>query len=162
MPPNFKPRELDGGVAWTIKPENTLTGDKIPIFKKNFDTTPKTPPESSKEDDLKDFEYPRRIRPETVTVSKPRTTSQTTKPLIKVTKSKKIKKSKKAKMPSSYGARNASRDRLHPRDNKATALRTTNRSRSPSPLPLSRSNSVTSISPLPGRRKDYSKGMVST
>ena len=44
---------------------------------------------------------------------------------------------------------------------RAESTRSRSISRSPSPLPLSRSQSP-SVSPLPGRRKDYSKGMVIT
>ena len=59
--------------------------------------------------------------------------------------------------------RNTSNNRLDVRGtNKAATLRaqsTANRSRSPSPLPHSRSQSP-AISPLPGKRKDYSRGRV--
>ena len=74
---------------------------------------------------------------------------------------KKPKNPKKSKMPSRN--RNRSNNRLDVRGtNKAATLRaqsTASRSRSPSPLPHSRSQSP-AISPLPGKRKDYSRGRV--
>ena len=154
MSPNFQPRELDGGVAWVIGADDgdPKEENSIPKFKKEFRSI------ITSEDELDNYQTGG-----SADFSRENRISEQLQPKNKIPEHtiKKPKNPKKSKMPSRN--RNRSNNRLDVRGtNKAATLRaqsTASRSRSPSPLPHSRSQSP-AISPLPGKRKDYSRGRV--
>ena len=154
---------MDGGVAWVIG-DNPNEENSIPEFKKEFHSIT-----SVSEDELHNYNH--QIGSGVDFSGENKRLSENQQQLKNKilpaaennNRNTKPKNPNKSKMPTSRN-RNRSNNRLDVRGgtNKAATLRaqsTASRSRSPSPLPHSRSQSP-AISPLPGKRKDYSRGRV--
>ena len=153
---------MDGGVAWVIG-DNPNEENSIPEFKKEFHSIT-----SVSEDELHNYNHRTGIGVDFSGENKRLSENQQQLknkilPAENNNRNTKPKNPNISKMPTSRN-RNRSNNRLDVRGgtNKAATLRaqsTASRSRSPSPLPHSRSQSP-AISPLPGKRKDYSRGRV--